>query len=61
MCLVRICVPAESLVRENSNPDKGLTFHEFVLPAKSERRGFDSPSPHHFMKRSVVSTDVLED
>jgi hypothetical protein len=47
MCLVRNCVPAEPLVRENSNPNE-IYVYEFVLPAKRERRRFDYSSPHQF-------------
>lgn len=39
-------------------------LYEFVLPTKRERRGFDSPSPHHFLLgdrrgANVVAVDRL--
>jgi hypothetical protein len=47
MCLVRNCVPAESLARK-FQPKREINGDEFVLLAKRERRRFDSSSPHQF-------------
>lgn len=58
MCLVRNRVPAES-GEKKFQPKREISMFLDVIPSKSERRGFDSSSPHQIFMITRCKTLTL--